>query len=40
MAKKRYQTYFKIPIPPFKEEKLGAGSTTIRFIITPQLMTE
>lgn len=31
---KRFQTYFGIPIPPFKEEKLGAGSTTIRFILT------
>ena len=31
---KRYQTYFGIPIPPFKEEKLGAGSTTIRFVVT------
>lgn len=31
---KRFQTYFGIPIPPFKEEKLGAGSTTIRFVIT------
>lgn len=31
---KRFQTYFGIPIPPFKEEKLGAGSVTIRFILT------
>jgi hypothetical protein len=23
-----------VPIPPFKEQKLGAGSTTIRFVIT------
>lgn len=30
---KRFQTYFGIPVPPFKEEKLGAGTTTIRFII-------
>jgi hypothetical protein len=30
----RFQTYFGVPIPPFKEEKLGAGSTTIRFVIT------
>jgi hypothetical protein len=33
MGKKRFVTYFGISIPPFKEEKLGAGSTTIRFII-------
>lgn len=31
---KRFQTYFSVPIPPFKEEKLGAGSFTIRFILT------
>lgn len=30
----RFQTYFGVPIPPFKEEKLGAGSVTIRFVIT------
>ena len=30
---KRFQTYFGVPIPPFKEDKLGAGSTTIRFVI-------
>jgi hypothetical protein len=29
----RFQTYFGVPIPPFKEEKLGAGSTTIRFVV-------
>lgn len=31
---KRFKTYFGIPIPPFKEDILGAGSTTIRFVIT------
>ncbi len=30
---KRFQTYFGVPIPPFKEEKLGAGSITIRFVL-------
>jgi hypothetical protein len=30
----RFQTYFGVHIPPFKEEKLGAGSTTIRFVLT------
>jgi hypothetical protein len=34
---KRFQTYFGVPIPPFKEEKIGAGSTTIRFIITGKI---
>lgn len=30
---KRFQTYFGIPVPPWKEEKIGAGSTTIRFVL-------
>lgn len=30
---KRFISYFGVPFPPFKEEKLGAGSTTIRFVI-------
>lgn len=34
---KRFQTYFGEPIPPFKEEKLGAGSITIRFVITGKI---
>ena len=34
---KRFQTYFGIPVPPFKEEKIGAGSTTIRFVITGKI---
>jgi hypothetical protein len=33
----RFQTYFGIPIPPFKEEKLGAGSATIRFVVTGKI---
>jgi hypothetical protein len=33
----RFQTYFGIPIPPFKEEKLGAGSVTIRFVVTGKI---
>lgn len=34
MGNKRFQTYFGIPIPPFKEPKFGSHSTTIRFVIT------
>lgn len=34
---KRFQTYFGIPIPPFKEKKLGAGSTSIRFVLTGKI---
>ena len=34
---KRFVTYFGVPIPPFKESKLGAGSTTIRFVITGRI---
>jgi hypothetical protein len=35
--KKRYVTYFGVPIPPFKEEKLGAGATPIRFVLTGKM---
>lgn len=31
---KRFQTWFGVPIPPFKEELFGSHSTTIRFVIT------
>lgn len=34
---KRFQTYFGVPIPPFKDEKLGGGSVTIRFILTGKI---
>lgn len=34
---KRYQTWFGIPIPPFKEPKFGAKSTTIRFVLTGKM---
>lgn len=34
---KRYQTWFGVPIPPFKEEKYGANSTTIRFVLTGKM---
>jgi len=34
---KRFVTYHGVPIPPFKEEKLGAGSATIRFVITGKI---
>lgn len=34
---KRFQTYFGVPVPPFKEEKLGAGSVSIRFILTGKI---
>jgi len=34
---KRFVTYAGIPIPPFKEDKIGAGSTTIRFVVTGQI---
>ncbi len=30
----RFQTYFGVPIPPFKEQKWGAGAASIRFVIT------
>lgn len=34
---KRIFTYFGVPIPPFKEEKLGSGATTIRFVLTGKI---
>jgi len=37
MSKKRFQTYFGIPIPPFKDDKLAPGSVTIRFILTGKI---
>lgn len=40
MAAKRFQTYFGIPIPPFKDEKLGAGSITIRFVLTGNIISK
>jgi hypothetical protein len=36
----RFQTYFGIPVPPFKEEKIGAGSTTIRFVLTGKIVSK
>ena len=37
---KRFQTYFGVAVPPFKEEKLGAGSTTIRFLLTGKVISK
>lgn len=34
---KRFQTYFGVPIPPFKQEKFGSGGVTIRFILTGKI---
>lgn len=30
---KRFQTWFGVPIPPFKKQVYGSSSTTIRFVI-------
>jgi hypothetical protein len=35
--KKRIFTHFGVPVPPWKEEKLGSNSTTIRFILTGKI---
>jgi hypothetical protein len=35
--KKRFKTYFSTAIPPWKEEKLGAGAVTIRFVVTGKI---
>ncbi len=36
----RAVTYFKVAIPPFKEDKLGAGSTTIRFVLKGKIISK
>lgn len=33
----RVKTYFGVPIPPMKRKPIGAGSTTIRFVITGRI---
>lgn len=30
----RFQTYFGIPVPPFKQEKLGSNCTSIFFVLS------
>lgn len=35
--KKRIFTHFGVPVPPWKEEILGSGATTIRFILTGKI---
>lgn len=34
MSKSKIFTYFGVPIPPWKEEKLGSGGLTIFFVLT------
>jgi len=34
---KRFQTWFGVPLPPWKEEKYGSASTTIRFVLTGKI---
>ena len=36
----RAVTYFGVVIPPFKEEKLMAGSKTIRFVIAGNIISK
>lgn len=37
---KRFLTYFNTAIPPWKEEKLGSGSTTIRFVLNGKVISK
>ena len=37
---KHFKTWFGTPLPPWKEEKLGAGSTTIRFILNGRVISK
>lgn len=34
---KRFLTYFSVPLPPWKYKAIGAGSTTIRFVLTGKI---
>lgn len=40
LKKTRFQTYFGVPIPPWKGEKLGSGHCTIRFVITGPIVSK
>ena len=35
--RKRIFTHFEVPVPPWKEDKLDSGATTIRFILTGKI---
>lgn len=37
---KRYVTYFGVAIPPQKRKKIGAGSTTIRFVLKGNIISK
>lgn len=34
---KRIFIHFGVPVPPWKDEKLGSGATTIRFVLTGKI---
>lgn len=40
MAGKRFQTWYGIPVPPFKEETYSGSSTTIRFVISGNVVSK
>ena len=37
---KRFLTYFKTALPPWKKENFGAGATTIRFVLTGKVISK
>jgi hypothetical protein len=37
---KRFQTYFGIPVPPFKDGDFTAGTTTIRFVLPGKIISK
>lgn len=37
---KRFLTYFGVAIPPYKEDKFGATSTTIRFVLNTKIVSK
>lgn len=36
----RFVTYFGVPVPVFREEKLGAGAITIRFVLQGRVVSK
>lgn len=37
---KRHVTYFGVALPPWKEKKIGAGSTSIRFVLKGNIISK
>lgn len=40
MSNKRFQTYFGVAVPPWKQESYNTGATTIRFVLTGAVISK